>query len=101
MGHSEEFKNQIWKQGSVVSNENASMWRKDQCGAWIQYSEHGNRNSQFGWEIDQITPDGGYTESNCRPLQWKNNLDKRDGNLKCRIKAMDKKKEEKKRNDWD
>ena len=75
----------VWEKGTIVPNNKSSEWRKDQCGAWIAWSEYGNRNSNYGWEIDHISPGGSDILSNLRPLQWQNNVDKSDGKLKCNI----------------
>lgn len=77
----------VWNKGKSVQNNDLDMWKKDQCGAWIKRMEYGNRNSQYGWEIDHISPEGIDDLSNLRPLQWKNNLDKSEGRLKCNVTA--------------
>ena len=56
-------------------------FRKDACGAWIQRSEYGNHNSQYGWDVDHVLPralGGGNEDVNLRPMQWQNNLAKAD-----------------------
>ena len=60
----------------------------------MAHKQYGTRISQYGWEIDHITPEskGGTNElSNLRPLQWENNLSKLDDNLVCAVtsKGMD------------
>lgn len=81
---------QVWEKGTVVSNNDAAEWRKDECGAWIGRKEYGNRQSQYGWEIDHINPQGGDEVSNLRPLQWKNNASTQDdGRLSCPVTASD------------
>lgn len=86
----EQDKINVWSKGTIVQGYDSAIYRKDQCGAWIRYSDYGNRSSQYGWEIDHITPDskgGGDTLSNLRPLQWQNNVDKGDGRLKCNVSS--------------
>jgi len=87
MTWSEEMIQKVWEKAKKVENANPDKWRKDECGAWIGRNNYGNRDSQYGWEIDHISPDGADILSNLRPLQWENNVDKRDGRLKCNVKA--------------
>ncbi|NPV82768.1 MAG: HNH endonuclease [Candidatus Aminicenantes bacterium] len=88
MSWDEETIQKVWERGRVVANNNPAIWRKDECGAWICRQDYGNRNSQYGWEIDHISPGGPDILSNLRPLQWENNVDKRDGRLKCNVTAL-------------
>jgi len=79
----------VWEKGQVVLGQDSQGWRKDQCGAWIGREFYGNRESEYGWEIDQIDPKGSDDFVNLRPLQWRNDMDKSDGPLKCTVTAMD------------
>ena len=85
MDFDEETEQKVWEKGKIDPNNDSKVWRKDDCGAWIKRSEYGNRNSDYGWEIDHISAGGSDTLSNLRPLHWKNNLDKSDGRLKCNV----------------
>lgn len=90
MAFDDATKLKVWDKGKVVDSNDPKVWRKDECGAWIQFSKYGNRNSMYGWEIDHITStyNGGTDAlSNLRPLQWENNLSKSSGRLKCIITA--------------
>lgn len=87
MNWSDEMIKNVWEKGQIVGGNAPEEWRKDECGAWIGWKFYGNRNSTYGWEIDHITPNGPDTLSNLRPLQWENNVDKRDGRLKCNVTA--------------
>jgi len=90
MSFSEEIIQKVWEKRSIVPGYNPNEWRKDECGAWISRKQHGNRNSDFGWETDHIKPEsegGGNELSNLRPLQWKNNSTKQAGRLTCPVKA--------------
>lgn len=76
----------VWNKGNIVGKNDPQIWRQDQCGAWIKKNEYGNTKSEYGWQIDHITPvskGGSNSLSNLRPLQWENNEKKSDGNLKC------------------
>jgi len=85
MGFSDSKIQQVWEKGTVVSGQDSTKWRKDQCGAWIYRSSYG-KQTEYGWEIDHIKPksQGGSDEvSNLRPLQWENNREKAAGRLNC------------------
>lgn len=83
----EQTKKAVWGKGSEIENYPADTWRRDKCGHAIKYSEHGNRGSEYGWEIDHINPvaNGGSDNlENLQPLYWGNNANKGDTlNWKC------------------
>lgn len=88
MSFTDEMIQQVWEKGKVVGNNDPNVWRKDECHAWIKRTEHGNRDSQYGWEIDHIDPDGGDELPNLRSLQWENNVATSDkGKLTCAVTA--------------
>ena len=93
MAYSEDTIQKVWEKGTVVSGNDPKVWRQDQCKAWIGRQSYGNRQSQYGWEIDHIKPEsegGGDELSNLRPLQWQNNASKQAGKLVCVVTSSGK-----------
>lgn len=90
MAFDDKTKFAVWQKGRIVGTNDPAVWRQDECGAWMNYASHGNRDSQYGWEIDHITSvdhGGSAALSNLRPLQWQNNASKSSGRLVCAVKA--------------
>lgn len=78
---SEAIINQVWAKGSVIPGFSSNIWRWDRCGSVMKFSDYGNRDSKYGWEIDHITPvayNGDDKINNLQPLNWENNLKKSD-----------------------
>lgn len=88
MSLSEEKIKRVWEKATPMGNNDPDKWRQDQCEAWIYRAAYGDRNSEYGWEIDHIDPNGGDSFENLRPLQWKNNLSKGEGKLTCPVNAQ-------------
>ena len=91
-GFSEATLRTVWNKATIVAGQDPNHLRKDQCGAWIRYNEHGNRNSELGWEADHVYPKslGGSSDvGNLQPLHWQNNVAKSDkpGSWTCAISA--------------
>lgn len=79
MSYDTALLNQIWQKASPLPNSDADMWRKDDYGRMIKYTDYGKRDSEYGWEVDHIqrVADGGLDIlSNLRPLNWQSNVDR-------------------------
>ncbi|MEW7292193.1 HNH endonuclease signature motif containing protein [Aquimarina sp. 2304DJ70-9] len=75
----DQEKNDVWKKGKVITGYSSDTWRTDKCGKTMKWDDHGDRDSNYGWEIDHIDPvsnDGSDDIINLQPLHWENNLNK-------------------------
>ncbi len=58
----EPTKKEVWAKGDPITKDakgksfDPNVWRYDKCGSVMRYSDHGDRNSEHGWEIDHIMP---------------------------------------------
>lgn len=71
----------VWVKAPIVPGYDSAKYRKDKCGAWMEFGAYGNTASDYGWEIDHDKPvaKGGTDDlSNLQPLHWKNNRGKSD-----------------------
>ena len=72
----ESLKLKVWNKGTTIPEYDAAKWRRDACGNAISFAAYGNRSSDYGWEIDHITPvtdEGSDALGNLRPLHWRVN----------------------------
>lgn len=85
----------IWEKADKVPGNDENVWRKDQCGAWINRNNYGaastnESHTSYKWQVDHIKPaskGGDDTLSNARPLQWYNNDCRQNNRLKTRVTA--------------
>ena len=78
---SKDIKINVWAKGSIIFSLPSDLWRRDVCEKIMRFSDHGERTSVYGWEIDHIVPvvHGGLDDiSNLQPLHWENNAAKGD-----------------------
>lgn len=69
-------KRAVWAKGHEIPGFPKDVWRRDDFGNVIRFSDHGDRSSKYGWEIDHVTPTawGGLdVHANKRPLHCKLN----------------------------
>jgi hypothetical protein len=79
MALSEQIMQAVWEKGTIVPGQSADLWRKDEHGAWMGREFYGNHDSQYGWEIARINPQGMDEVSNLKPFQWQNSTPRING----------------------
>ena len=84
MSFDDEDINKVWNKGREIPGKDPEVTRQDTCGTPMKKDDYGDRESDYGWEIDHKDPKGSDNLSNTQPLQWKNNINKSDGELKCK-----------------
>jgi hypothetical protein len=89
MNISEELKQLVWDNATVVPGFDIRIFRKDPCGAWVVWDKYGVSDNMYGWTIDHIIPVS-YLRSigisddridnpiNLRIMQYRNNVVKSD-----------------------
>ena len=71
------LKLKVWMKGNIILNHDPAVFRKDDFGNIIEFTKYGDRNAQYGWEIDHIVPSalgGPDSIENLRPLHWRQNV---------------------------
>jgi len=74
-------KSAAWNRAKEIPNYDKNVWRWDCYGRPIRWHDHGNRNSEHGWEIDHVIPvskGGGDHLPNLQALHWRHNVAKGD-----------------------
>ncbi len=73
----EDVVEKVWLKAKPEGEE--AEEKPDVCATLMRREDYGNRESEFGWEVDHISPvsKGGTDDLvNLQPLHWRNNLDK-------------------------
>lgn len=79
MTYNETTRIAVWVKATPHAQLPATEWRIDSSGNLIRWRDYGNRNSQWGWEIDHVFPNsmlGLSAFSNLQALHWKANAQK-------------------------
>lgn len=70
-----------WEKCDSIAGRNPDIWRRDAVGNVIHRQAYGERQNEFGWEVDHSRPlqlQGTYHPNNLHALQWKQNASKGD-----------------------
>ncbi|MDH3672506.1 MAG: hypothetical protein OES46_15335 [Gammaproteobacteria bacterium] len=87
MRFSDEMIQQVWEKGRATLDQDSTIWRKDECGAWMNRAYYGNERSEYGWKIENVSTGGPDILENLRPLHRHNTFDRANHQAKCRVAA--------------
>lgn len=77
----------VWKKGRATADQDPTVWRKDECGAWIKYEHYGSEKSEFAWKILNVSAGSSSRPESLRPFHRENDFNRNTGLAVCRIKA--------------
>jgi hypothetical protein len=67
----------VWGHADFIPDRDAQVWRSDAYGNVMRFGDYGDRQSQFGWELDHwpVPASLGGTDNvtNLRALHWSAN----------------------------
>ncbi len=87
MAFSDEMIQQVWEKGRGTFDQDSSIWRQDECGAWMKREHYGNQHSDYGWKIENVSIGGPDIVQNLRPFHCQNTFDKANHRAKCHVTA--------------
>lgn len=87
MTFSDEIVQAVWEKGRGTVDQEATIWRKDECGAWMMREHYGYVNSEYGWQIANVSPGGPDNLENLRPFHLKNGFDRNAHKVRCQVTA--------------
>ena len=77
----------IWEKARAMPDRDASEWRKDECGAWINRIQYGHMASGYGWKIENTSPGSPHGLDHLRPFHCDNSFNRATGKPHCHITA--------------
>lgn len=83
MDYSEQIIQHIWERGRSMPDQDSTVWRKDQCGAWMMRDAYEQEHSDYGWKIRSILPGDSGALEHLRPFHYENALIRASGTPQC------------------
>ncbi len=77
----------VWETGRATADRDSTVWRLDECGAWINYKHYGSEKSEFGWRILNVSAGSTNELDNLRPFHRENDFNRSTGLAVCLIRA--------------
>lgn len=87
MNFSVQIIQQVWENGRAMPDQDSTVWRKDQCGAWMMRDGYEQEHSDYGWKIWSILPGDSGALEHLRPFHHKNVFNGASGEAQCHVTA--------------
>ena len=87
MPFSKETIEKVWLHARAATELDPEVWRKDECGAWIRREHYGREDSEFGWNIVNVSAGEPDALENLRPMHHANRYDRANRRARCKVKA--------------
>jgi hypothetical protein len=87
MNYSEEIIQKIWEKGRATPDQDSTLWRKDQCGAWMMREVYEQEHSEYGWKVRSILPGDSGAIKHLRPFHRENVFNGASRKLQCQVTA--------------
>ncbi len=87
MDLTKDIVDRVWTKGRATADQDPDVWRKDECGAWINYEHYGSQHSEFGWKIVSVSAGSSDDPDQLRPFHRENDFDRNTGRAVRRVKA--------------
>lgn len=83
----ERLRQVVWDKGRVLPDRDPTLWRQDQCGAWMHRDQFENADSDYGWCVVNTVAGGGDRPEDLQPMHQANEYDIANGRPHCRTTA--------------
>lgn len=87
MAYDEQLIDAVWQQARALPDTDATVWRCDQCGAWMHRDHLDSSESEFGWKILRVAPGSGNDAADLAAFHRDNDFDIGNGEPHCRVTA--------------
>jgi hypothetical protein len=87
MDFNDEMVQAVWEQARAMPDRDADVWRKDQCGAWLQREQYENDRSEYGWRILKVVAGRGSGVDQLQAFHCGNGFDIASGKAQCHVTA--------------
>ena len=87
MKFTKDVVDKVWEKGRATADQDPTVWRKDVCGAWINYDHYGSEEAEFGWGIVNVSTGNSKERGKLRPFHRENDFNRNTGRAVCHIRA--------------